>query len=105
LRLLFGFQGRAGRKEFLVSQLGGVVVNLALTWVVLASDHLGLVVVALVGLALLTVSMLSFGVRRTRDTGLSHWWYLLVLVPAVNLALLALLLLAPTDEFEGRRFQ
>jgi uncharacterized membrane protein YhaH (DUF805 family) len=78
-------------------------VNLALKWVVLASDHLG-PVVALVGLVLLTVSMLSFGVRRTRDTGLSHWWYLLVLVPAVNLALLALLFLAPTDECEGRQF-
>ncbi len=87
-----------------MSQLVGVGINLALTWVVLASEHLGSVVVALVGLVLLAVSMLSFGVRRTRDTGLSHWWYLLVLVPAVNLAPVVLLLLAPTDEFEGRRF-
>jgi uncharacterized membrane protein YhaH (DUF805 family) len=47
LSLLFGYQGRAARKEFLVRQLGGV---------------------------------------------------------RVNLALLALSFLAPTDEFEGRRF-
>lgn len=103
LQYLLGFSGQADRKEFLLSQLVGGILFL-IFFVVLFSEPVtnpsGL---ALLLLLLVTISMLSFGVRRTRDAGLSHWWFLLVLVPPIDIALWILLLLAPTGEFKGSR--
>ncbi|WP_120503424.1 DUF805 domain-containing protein [Sulfitobacter mediterraneus] len=101
LRFIFGFSGTIGRLGFLVSQLAiGFVQIISVFWIFEIPDAL------LPWLLILAsaVSMLSFGARRTRDTGVNQWWFLLFLVPALNLAVLAFLLLVPTDEFKGRGF-
>ncbi|MBD3804974.1 MAG: DUF805 domain-containing protein [Thioclava sp.] len=40
--------------------------------------------------------------RRTRDTGVTVWWVLALLVPPLNLAGLVFLLVVPSEEFAGR---
>jgi Protein of unknown function (DUF805) len=101
LRFIFGFSGTIGRLGYLVSQLAiGFIQIISVFWIFETPDAL------LPWLLILAsaVSMLSFGARRTRDTGVNQWWFLLFLVPALNLAVLAFLLLVPTDEFKGRGF-
>jgi hypothetical protein len=36
-----------------------------------------------------------------RDTGVNAWWTLALLVPPLNVAAVAFLILVPSDEFKG----
>lgn len=101
LRSVFSFSGTVRRRGYLISQLAiGFIQVVSVLWLFENPEA------ALPWLLILAsaVSMLAFGARRTRDTGVSHWWFLLFLVPALNLAVLAFLFLVPTDEFKGRGF-
>jgi len=103
------FGGRIGRTEFVVYLLvwhavvglGASVASLALLAPVIAfAEGSALVNAAVFGFAALAAAVYglgvaSFGVRRLHDLGRSGWWMLLALVPLVNLALGAALLLAP----------
>ncbi|WP_428992508.1 DUF805 domain-containing protein [Stenotrophomonas maltophilia] len=103
------FSGRASRSEFwwfqlfilivfmplhVLSFIAGYTGSEALAWV---STGLGVVV----WLALL-VPLVSVTVRRLHDTDRSGWWYLLLLVPFANLAVLVFMLLPGTPG--GNRF-
>ncbi|QRD52468.1 DUF805 domain-containing protein [Pseudosulfitobacter pseudonitzschiae] len=99
LRYAFSFSGSVSRPRFLVSQLAaGIIQIVSILWLLESPASLFPWLMILAA----GVSMLAFGARRTRDTGVSQWWFLLVLVPALNLAVLAFLFLVPTDEFRGR---
>ena len=60
------------------------------------------IVLVLVALGLVMWVVLAASAKRMRDTGVTDWWVLALLVPALNLAAYAFLFLVPTDEFEGR---
>lgn len=99
LKYLFDFSGRASRKEYVICQvLTGIVLVVCITWLAIEPMLTPLLLILLSG-----VSLLAFGVRRTRDTGVNQWWFLLILVPPVNLAVIVFLLLVPTDEFKDAR--
>ncbi|WP_264212591.1 DUF805 domain-containing protein [Leisingera thetidis] len=100
LQYLFSFSGRSTRGEYLLCQIGtGVAMFLSLVLLLSEAGILPLIV-----LLASAVILLAFGVRRTRDTGVSQWWFLLILVPPANLAMFVFLLLVPTDEFKGKGF-
>lgn len=114
-RLLFdampylSFTGVASRREYVLAH-----VFLAAFWA--SSFVVGVTVLdaepiffQFTGLLLLASSAalslwLSWAVsaRRTRDTGVTVWWVLTLLVPPLNLAAVVFLVLVPTNEFEGR---
>ncbi len=97
------FSGRASRSEFwwfqlfilivfvplhVLSFIAGYTGSEALAWI---SMGLGV----LVWLALL-VPLVAVTVRRLHDTDRAGWWYLLLLVPFANLAVLVFTLLPGT---------
>lgn len=95
-KYLFTFKGRVTRREYWITQIAIGIVDLgSVIWIILEPYHFTPWFLMLVS----GVSLLAFGARRTRDTGVNQWWFLLVLVAPVNLALLVFLLLVPTDEF------
>ena len=103
LQYLFSFTGRVNRLEFLISQAVGGVLLLVLFSLILEDPTDGVSRVAFFVMVVVAISLLAFGARRTRDTGVNQWWYLLILVPPVDFALWVFLLLVPTDEFRYAR--
>ncbi|WP_369681680.1 DUF805 domain-containing protein [Shimia sp. CNT1-13L.2] len=103
LAYLFSFQGRVTRMEYLVSQLVAGCFLVGFLLLLLAAQGTVWSLMFFSGVVASVVHLLAFGVRRTRDTGVNQWWYLLILVPPVDLALLVFLLLVPSDEFSGSR--
>lgn len=100
IKYLFSFEGRVMRREYWIAQIvTGIVVLGSVIWIIVEPSHLTPWLFMLIS----GVSLLAFGVRRTRDTGVNQWWFLLVLVAPVNLALLVFLLLVPTDEFRDAK--
>ncbi|MBY6069616.1 DUF805 domain-containing protein [Leisingera aquaemixtae] len=100
LSYVFGFSGRVSRKEYLIVQVLTGLLTLVLFALFLMEPDSWLGVLSLLAIGAVAAVLLAFGVRRTRDTGVNHWWFLLVLVPPANLALMVFLLLVPTDEFK-----
>ncbi|UWQ31964.1 DUF805 domain-containing protein [Leisingera sp. M527] len=100
LSYVFGFSGRVSRKEYLIVQVVTGLLTLVLFTLFLMEPDSWLGVLSLLAMGAVAAVLLAFGVRRTRDTGVNQWWFLLVLVPPANLALLVFLLLVPTDEFK-----
>lgn len=98
VEFLFSFSGRVSRKVYWISQIVSGFLLLVLCAIVV-SFSAQVAAVALLLILVVAASSLSFGARRTRDTGVNQWWFLLVLVAPVNFALLVFLLLVPTDEF------
>lgn len=105
----FLFHGRTNRKQFIIGQIVGAAIIgfcLGFGWS-LMSYFDGFLWFA--GLLLIAGSV-GFGcwflwalnTRRFRDTGVTVWWVLALLVPPLNLAAYVFLLLVPTDEFAGR---
>ncbi|MCA8927885.1 MAG: DUF805 domain-containing protein [Alphaproteobacteria bacterium] len=96
-RRYFEFSGRSRRLEFGVFVLVNIVASLVLVFLDMA---LGLfdpeteagVLSSLYGL-FVVIPNIALGVRRLHDTGNSGWWFLLVLVPLLNLILFLYLLL------------
>lgn len=100
LAYVFGFSGRVSRKEYLITQAVTGVLLVFLFALTLENPTDGFSLFAYLAMGIVAVVLLAFGVRRTRDTGVNQWWFLLVLVPPANLALMVFLLLVPTDEFK-----
>ncbi|SPH22346.1 hypothetical protein ASD8599_03090 [Ascidiaceihabitans donghaensis] len=99
---LFAFEGKASRLKYLISQVGSVFSILFFTLGFGLDPNLFWKVILMIAILASLVCLLSFGVRRTRDIGVSHWWYLLILVPPVNLAVQVALLIVPSDELVGK---
>ena len=105
----FSFSGRIARKQYVLTQVF-VSFGLGLLWAVadLLSNSRSSASVG-VGILLFVVSLAiscwlawAASVKRTRDTGVTVWWALTLLVPPLNVAALGFLLLVPSDEFAGR---
>lgn len=102
LRYVFGFSGRVSRLEYLIALLVTGFLTLVFFALFLEEPDSWLGILSLLAIGAITAVHLAFGVRRTRDTGVNQWWFLLVLVPPANLAMFVALLLVPTDEFKGK---
>lgn len=98
-RRYFEFSGRSRRLEFGVFVLFNIAVSVVLTAV---DIQLGLfsmqgevgLLGGLYGLFII-IPGIALGVRRLHDMNASGWWYLLTLIPLVNLVLFLVLLFRP----------
>ena len=71
--------GRARRSEFWYWTLAKLLIGIVLGWI----PFIGI----LISIALFIPSI-AVGIRRLHDIGKSGWWYLLILLPLVNLVLI-----------------
>ena len=105
----FSFQGTATRKQFLLTQVViGIILGFArgigssmfASW----SDFIRLLGILLIIVAVCVTCWVAWAVsaRRVRDTGVTVWRVLTLLVPPLNLATFVFMLLVPTNEFQGR---
>ena len=78
------FDGRARRSEYWYWVLFNTLVGLFLGWI----PVLGWIICVL-----FILPSLSVCIRRLHDIGKSGWWYLLVLIPLVNLVLIYVFIL------------
>jgi uncharacterized membrane protein YhaH (DUF805 family) len=106
---VFSFSGRLDRRQFLItrfaSHCGAGLLWLFGLWLLdLRSSVTD--AVAMISLGLFTLLWLwincAASAKRTRDTGVTVWWALTLLVPPVNLAATVFLYFVPSDEFAGR---
>lgn len=105
----FSFAGRMDRTQFIKSILAAAGCFLLLMslgmWLLefrgTLPDTLG-VMVLVSGLLLYLWLSSAACAKRTRDTGVTVWWALALLIPPVNLAATIFLFFVPTDEFAGR---
>jgi uncharacterized membrane protein YhaH (DUF805 family) len=105
----FSFVGRTTRKQYLLTQIiSGVGLGITLliaarlldSWSSLSQGTGTLMIV--VAVALVCWVVLATSAKRMRDTGVTVWWALTLLIPPLNIAAMAFLLLVPSDEFAGR---
>lgn len=105
----FRFAGRLSRIHFLIAQVivgacFGIILQLGLWLLASSNSAVSSVGATVIGLGLIaSIWVLAAAcAKRTRDTGVTVWWALALLVPPVNLAASVFLLFVPTDEFAGR---
>ncbi|RDL45140.1 hypothetical protein DN730_05880 [Marinomonas piezotolerans] len=87
------FSGRTQRRLFWEFMLIHLIASAGVIYVEVATDNLGWI--DLVYSAITLLPMLSMLTRRLRDTGLSMWWFLIVLVPG-GVAVLVFLMALPS---------
>ncbi|AWH45089.1 DUF805 domain-containing protein [Stenotrophomonas sp. ZAC14A_NAIMI4_1] len=97
------FSGRASRSEYWWFQLFILIVFMPLHVLSFIAGYTGSEALAWVSMGLgvvvwlaILVPLVSVTVRRLHDTDRSGWWYLLLLVPFANLAVLVFMLLPST---------
>jgi uncharacterized membrane protein YhaH (DUF805 family) len=88
------FTGRAERNGFLLFVYAHIIIGFVIGIIM---ELMGMyketgVVCGFYGLAVLLI-ISSAGVRRLHDIGRSGWWYLIVLIPLVNMVLVTWLCL------------
>lgn len=105
----FSFQGAASRKQFLLTQVAsgfllGIILGIGGSMYESWSNLLQLLGIFLIVGAICGECWIigAVSAKRTRDTGITVWWVLTLLVPPLNFAMLVFLLLVPTNEFQGR---
>lgn len=105
----FMLDGRLTRAQFLGTHLivgVGLAFVLGLGLWLLDSSHSALTATGGMVIALGSVTslwvLIAASAKRTRDTGVTVWWALTLLIPPVNLAATIYLFFVPTDEFAGR---
>lgn len=98
----FTFKGRLGRLQYFgFSIIMGIILAIAFAIAGVGVDpetgsmDSGGALVTFLGLIVLAIASLSYGVRRFHDFDKSGWWYLLALIPFVNLVVALILLFAP----------
>lgn len=112
----FSFRGKTSRKEFntvilslpfivliLLSLLNTLclkvpmdqVMRVILVFAIIADGYLA--TAALISGAICSIFLLSISVRRLKDLGASPWAALLILVPIIQLGLLSVLAMAPSN--------
>ena len=93
------FSGTVGRLQYLGQNLA--VLGLLLFTFILMGGLIGteleiaVYAIATVASIVALIWSLAIATRRTRDTGISPWWVLLVLVPYVSMGYALYLLLVP----------
>ncbi|MFD1383135.1 DUF805 domain-containing protein [Rhodanobacter aciditrophus] len=89
------FSGRTQRAGFWWFMLINLLITCAIAVFEVSLDNLGWIDLCYSLVTLLPI--LSISCRRLRDTGLSLWWFLLLLVPGVGLLFLLILLAFPSQ--------
>lgn len=93
----FQFKGRARRAEywwfFVVNLIPAVTLSLLDRQLGLVSESTGYGLISGLYIAVAFIPSLAVTVRRLHDTGRSGWWFLLSLIPVINIALIILLAL------------
>ena len=91
------FSGRSRRKEYWMFTLFNLLICLALfiLGLVFRDNALGSIFTGLYFIYALAafIPSLAVCVRRLHDTGRSGWWFLIVIVPIVSIALLVFMCL------------
>lgn len=77
------FDGRARRKEYWMFCLMQMIVFAVLTFSMVISVKLGIVLVIIFALGTY-IPTLAITVRRLHDTGRSGWWYLIQSIPYIG---------------------
>ena len=105
----FSFQGTATKQQFILTQvITGIVLGLLLAvggeMYASESGFIHLLGIVLIVAAICAACWVVWAVsaKRVRDTGVTVWWVLTLLVPPLNLATFVFLLLVPSNEFQGR---
>lgn len=105
----FSFEGTSTRQQFILTQvIAGVLLGLVLgiggSMYASESSFIHLLGIASIVAAICSASWVFWAVsaKRVRDTGITVWWVLTLLVPPLNLATFVFLLLVPSNEFQGR---
>ena len=106
---IFSFNGRLGRMRYLAYGMGimmlfmfvaGILAAILIPAAGAAGDGMGIVsvllMIAIYGAAIVLAVM--FGKRRLNDLNRSGWWYLLAIVPIVNLLLSIYMLFFPGSD-------
>lgn len=93
----FQFKGRARRAEywwfFVVNLIPAVTLSLLDRMLGLVSESTGYGLISGLYIAVAFIPSLAVTVRRLHDTGRSGWWFLLSLIPVINIVLIILLAL------------
>jgi len=82
--------------------VNGLVLIVLVSILFSEPELFGLILVAIFLLSI--AQTLAFIIRRTRNTSVNQWWFLMLFVPPVNLAFQIFLLFVPTDEFKDKPF-
>ncbi len=82
--------------------MNGLVLIVLVSILFSEPELFGLILVAIFLLSI--AQTLAFIIRRTRNTSVNQWWFLMLFVPPVNLAFQIFLLFVPTDEFKDKPF-
>ena len=90
------FQGRSSRTAFWMFFLINLMVCIAIIAFEVATNNPGWIdlIYSLVTL----LPLLALAVRRIRDTGLSMWWFAVLLVPGFGVLILLILLAQPSAQ-------
>ena len=104
---IFSFSGRIGRMRYLAYGIGinfllmAVMIPLGGVTAAMGGEAgmsmIGMVVIAIFYLATVVISVM-FAKRRLNDLNRSGWWFLLFLVPIVNLLMAIYLVFFPGSE-------
>ena len=102
---VFSFQGRLGRLRYLAYSIGLNIILMAVMVPLMGatafmggdSGEMSVLTMAMVGLFYVVTIVVSimFGKRRLNDLNRSGWWFLLFIIPLVNLALAIYMLFFP----------
>lgn len=90
------FSGRSRRLEFGMFQVLVIVVSVVLAFLEADSGiddpNFGSGPLSIIFTLAILIPAIALGVRRLHDFNASGWWYLLVLIPVVNIVLMLVLL-------------
>lgn len=94
------FSGRTGRTAFWWFMLIHIMISAILIVLDIGIGHLGWL--DWVYSLLLLLPSLSVTVRRLRDTGLSLWWSLVILIPLAGMVMFLVILALPSHRDSTR---
>lgn len=95
IRNYINFTGRSNRPQFWYYQLSSFVIAIAIGIICAILGNDGGTISDIYSLFLLLPS-LAIGIRRLRDSGLSPWWMLIILVPIIGTVYLIILWCKPS---------
>lgn len=102
----FSFSGNLSRGAFIRKFLvGNLIIGMmiGITLDLFESNYTTTGIMAVIAM-LIASCWLTWAActRRMRDTGVNAWWTLTLLVPPLNIAAIAFLVLVPSNEFKGK---
>lgn len=96
------FSGRTGKREFWITILGLIIINIIINILAKVLGDIGTAVSAIWSLAIL-IPELALEVRRLHDTNKSGWYLLMSLIPLVGI-ILVIIQLTKDSVNEGNNY-